>query len=133
MSSLGKRFAGGPALFEWALFVACVGRPFGLRVIAHGGRCCDARRMTSYIVSYDLKAPGKDYATLIEYLKSHTNWWHNLGSTWVVVTDLSAVELRDGIKSHTDSNDKVLVVQSAGIGAWFSFAESGSNWLKKNL
>lgn len=33
--------------------------------------------MTTYIVSYDLKAPGKDYAELIDYLKSLDNWWHN--------------------------------------------------------
>lgn len=89
--------------------------------------------MTTYIVSYDLKRPGQDYDDLIDYLKSHDNWWHNLGSTWVVVTDLTAVELRDGIKKHTDGNDKVLVVQSAGVGAWAGFAERGSKWLKNKL
>ena len=89
--------------------------------------------MPSYIVSYDPQAPGKDYDDLIDYLKSHEKWWHHLGSTWVVVTSLSAVQLRDGIRQHTDANDKVLVVQSSGIGAWRGFTDKGSQWLKDHL
>ena len=89
--------------------------------------------MATYIVSYDLKAPGKDYDSVVEYLQSCGTWWHHLGSTWAVVTDLSATALRDEIKSRTDGNDKVLVVESAGVGAWSGFNEKGSAWLKSNL
>ena len=89
--------------------------------------------MPTYVVSYDLQAPGKDYAALIDYLKSLDNWWHHLGSTWVIVTSLTAVQLRDGIGRHVDQNDKVLVVQSASIGAWRGFSDRGSKWLKEHL
>jgi hypothetical protein len=89
--------------------------------------------MTSYIVSYDLKTPGKDYDDLIKYLKTHANWWHHLGSTWIIVTDLTAAQLRDAIRSHVDSNDKVVVVKSAGVGAWFGFSDKDSTWLSSNL
>lgn len=89
--------------------------------------------MTSYLVSYDLNAPGKNYDNLIEYLKSESNWWHHLGSTWVVVTDLTAAQLRNGIAQHTDSNDKVLVMKSSGVGAWSGFSAKGSTWLKDHL
>ncbi len=89
--------------------------------------------MASFIVSYDLNAPGQQYSELFEYLKSHNNWWHHLDSTWVVVTSLAASELRDGILNHIDSNDQVLVVQSAGVGAWYGIPESGGKWLKDNL
>lgn len=89
--------------------------------------------MPAYIVSYDLKAPDKDYPKLIEYLKSHTSWWHHLGSTWVVVTDLTAAQLRDGIAEHTDANDKFLVVKSSGVGAWAGFSAKGDDWLMKHL
>ncbi|GGF48569.1 hypothetical protein GCM10011519_23250 [Marmoricola endophyticus] len=89
--------------------------------------------MTAYLVSYDLKAPGKNYDSLIKYLKSHTNWWHHLGSTWVIVTNLSATQLRDGIAEHADDNDKFLVVKSGGIGAWSGFSTEGSEWLRKQL
>lgn len=89
--------------------------------------------MSTYVVSYDLKAPGKDYDNLIDYLKSLNTWWHHLGSTWVVVTSMSARELRDEIAKHVDSNDQVLVVKSGGEGAWRNFTDKGNSWLQKHL
>lgn len=88
--------------------------------------------MPTCIVSYDLVAPDKDYAKLTGYLKSHTNWWHYLGSTWVVVTDLTAAQLRDDIAEHSDSNDRVLVVNSSGTGAWAGFPDKSNEWLMAN-
>lgn len=89
--------------------------------------------MTTYIVSYDLNAPGQQYKPLIEYLESLPNWWHHLDSTWVVVTPLSPAELRDTIGAFLDANDELLVVKSAGVGAWRGFADRASQWLKSNL
>lgn len=89
--------------------------------------------MATYIVSYDLNSPGQDYGRVTSFLENLDNWWHHLGSTWVVVTELSATQLRDEIKSRVDTNDKVLVVQSSNVGAWVGFSEKGSTWLKKNL
>ncbi|MDE0804072.1 MAG: hypothetical protein OSA99_12195 [Acidimicrobiales bacterium] len=89
--------------------------------------------MATYIVSYDLQSPGQDYAPLVEYLKSLPNWWHHLGSTWVVVTDMEAAELRNEIRNLVDGNDKVLVVRSASVGAWRGFNDTGSKWLKSHL
>lgn len=89
--------------------------------------------MTTYVVSYDLVAPGRDYKELFEYLKSHDNWAHPLESTWLIVTSLSAVDLRDGIKSHVDANDKVLVVKSAGTGAWRNLVQKVTDWLHEHL
>ncbi|WP_182378662.1 SinR family protein [Nocardioides sp. WS12] len=88
---------------------------------------------STYVVSYDLKAPGKDYSELIEYLQSLEDWWHGLGSTWVVVTSMTARQLRDAIKAHTDSNDRVLVVMSSGVGAWRGLGASGNEWLQEHL
>lgn len=86
-----------------------------------------------YLVSYDLRRPGQNYTELIDYLKSHHNWWHHLGSTWVIVTDLSATKLRDGITAHLDGNDKVLVAASGHEGARGGFTDKGSDWLLENL
>ena len=89
--------------------------------------------MATYIVSYDLKKPGKDYSKLLKHLKSYGNWWHHLDSTWVIVTHKSAVEVRDETAAHMDANDLLLVVKSAGVGAWRGFNQEGSEWLKANL
>jgi hypothetical protein len=92
-------------------------------------------KMTTYIVGYDLThKDSHDYTNLIDALKSSfSNWWHHLDSTWVIVTNYSAVQVRDILQPHMHRDDKLLVVQSASIGAWFGFNENGSTWLKENL
>lgn len=89
--------------------------------------------MPTYVVSYDLKTPGKNYDALISALQTYPNWWHHLGSTWCVVTPNTAAQVRDHLKRYIDQNDKLLVVRSAGEGAWTGFDNNGSTWLKANL
>ncbi len=43
-----------------------------------------------YAINYDLKRPGQDYKALYEAIKTCGDWWHYLGSTWLVDTSLSA-------------------------------------------
>jgi len=51
----------------------------------------------SYLIGYDLNRPrGKDaYPDLIEAIKGLDNWWHYLDLTWIVKSDLTAVQIRD--------------------------------------
>ncbi|MBB5429815.1 hypothetical protein OKW33_006379 [Paraburkholderia atlantica] len=95
-----------------------------------------ARRIqSSYIVGYDLtRIDGHDYTNLIQTLESSFSpWLHHLDSTWVIVTDLTAVQVADTLRPHMHRDDKLLVVQCSGVGAWFGFNETGSNWLRDNL
>lgn len=89
--------------------------------------------MTTYIVSYDL-IKEKDYPKLIEELEKYESC-KPLLSVWVIVTEQSAVEIRDHLKNFIDENDKLLVVQvtSPGVGAWRKLGSSISEWLKKHL
>lgn len=89
--------------------------------------------MATYIISYDLNSPGQDYTSLHDAIKSYKTWWHHLDSTWCIVTDDTAAKVRDNLKKKMDSNDKLLVVKSSGVGAWFGFNSKGSEWLKDNL
>lgn len=89
--------------------------------------------MATYIISYDLNRPGQDYESLYKAIKQLGAWWHHLDSTWVVVTQKSAAQVRDVLTPEVDANDKVLVVRSAGEGAWRGFNDKGSQWLKDNL
>ena len=50
--------------------------------------------MATLMVGYDLNTPGKDYEKLIEYMKSFGTWWHHLDSTWLVVAEMTPVQLR---------------------------------------
>ncbi|PPF11412.1 SinR family protein [Rathayibacter sp. AY1E8] len=83
--------------------------------------------MTSYLVSYDLSAPGRNYDELIAHLK------HTLESTWVVVTDMTSNEVRDAATKYVDANDKLLVLKLSGAGSWRGLRASTTEWLKKHL
>ncbi len=89
--------------------------------------------MRTLLVGYDLDQPGQDYADLIDHLKTYGTWWHHLDSTWIVRTEQSAAEVRDACAMYLDANDKLLVVELKGAGAWTGFNDKGSAWLKKNL
>ncbi len=89
--------------------------------------------MSAFIISYDLNKPGQDYSSLYEEIKTLGSWWHNLDSTWVVDSSLSAKQIRDRLWAKMDNNDAILVVKSAGEGAWNGFDDSASKWLKDHL
>ncbi len=63
-----------------------------------------------YVVSYDLKAPGKDYEKLWGALRA-MKAERILESEWVLRrSNTSVTELRDNFRQLIDSNDRLLVV-----------------------
>ena len=46
-----------------------------------------------YLITYDLKTPGKDYNTLYDEIKSIGENYHPLESTWFVKSSLTANRL----------------------------------------
>jgi hypothetical protein len=89
--------------------------------------------MATYIISYDLNRPGQDYASLREAIKRAGTWWHHLDSTWIVLTNKTAKQVRDALTPEIDANDKIFVIRSGGEGAWAGFNDKGSQWLKDNI
>lgn len=89
--------------------------------------------MSSYMIGYDLNKPGQDYTELHEAIKAYDNWWHYLDSTWIIVTNDSAAEVRDNLKVHIDSGDELLVAKLSGEAAWTGFVKRGSDWLMEYL
>lgn len=73
--------------------------------------------MKAYLVSYDLRQPGRNYQPLYERLKA----WKAvsvLESVWVIRWDSSAVRIRDDLQKHIDTNDGLLVAALTGESAW---------------
>jgi hypothetical protein len=92
--------------------------------------------MASYLIGYDLNRPigEDDYTEMITTIKENfPTWWHNLDSTWIVRTEMTAVEIRNLLMPLIDSGDELLVVGLTGAGAWTGFNLKGSQWLKNNL
>lgn len=90
--------------------------------------------MKCYMIGYDLNKPGQDYKDLIEAIKRLADeWCHDLDSTWFVVTDMSAVEIRNYLSPYLDSSDKLIVAKLAGEAAWVGFSAEVTEWLKSAL
>ena len=90
--------------------------------------------MKVYMIGYDLNRPGQNYSDLFDAIKSISGTWcHPLDSTWFVATNMSAVQIRDRLKSHIDVNDDLLVSRQSGEAAWYGFSDKASEWLKEQL
>lgn len=90
--------------------------------------------MATHFVGYDLNQPGQHYARLSKALEECRAHWHCLDSTWLVVTDESADQLRDRLSRQIDENDALLVIDVTGDGrAWRGFDTNCSKWLENNF
>lgn len=63
------------------------------------------------LITYDLKAPGRDYTSLHEAIKKAGTWWHHLDSTWIVETSSSPQQWYQYLAPHLDANDFILVIE----------------------
>ena len=87
--------------------------------------------MKAYIISYDM-AEGGDYEELYEAIKGYGIWAHITESTWAIVTDESAKEIRDYLEDYLSYGSALFVVKSGTEAAWRN-ALCSNKWLKKNL
>lgn len=70
--------------------------------------------MTSYLITYDLLKPTKDYSRLYSGIRAiDAGAWHGLESVWIVQSQLSAAAIRDYLAGCIDANDRVLVTAVA--------------------
>lgn len=81
--------------------------------------------MNFYIISYDLKVPGRDYAPLYSAIRELGEWQHPLESTWVVVTDRDENYIYDKLRETMDSNDLLLIFRIV--------PESRQGWLARSF
>lgn len=87
----------------------------------------------AYIISYDLRIPGQNYETLIARIKEYGKWARLGGSAYIIITERTAVEIRDYLIQPLDSNDKLFVGTLNAPAAWNGLPEDVSNWLRNNL
>jgi hypothetical protein len=82
-----------------------------------------------YLISYDLRAPGRNYDGLYEALAA-AKAVRALESVWLLDDPKQGAEVRDALRTHLDANDGVIVI---GIGSsnWATyFAKPGAaEWL----
>ncbi|WP_161734829.1 SinR family protein [Sphingobium yanoikuyae] len=82
------------------------------------------------MVAYDLHQQGQNYDCIIRKLKNYPTHWHMQGSVWIVDTNQTSVEVRDGLAKCLDQNDKLMVWRLDKEAAWSGYPEGISNWIK---
>lgn len=85
----------------------------------------------AYIISYDIRTGG-DYEPLYEAIKSYGTWARIVNSTWAVVTDQSAKEIREFLRAFIGPQDRLFVIRSGVEAAWMN-VRCRPQWLKDNL
>ena len=87
--------------------------------------------MPAYIISYDMAEEG-DYEPLLDAIKSYGTWAHITESTWAVVTNQGASQVRDNLGSYLPSGSRLFVIKSGVEAAWGNVM-CRDDWLKRNL
>lgn len=85
--------------------------------------------MPSYLVTYDL-IKRKNYPELLSELQKF-DYWHCLGSVWIVQWTGTAEQLARHLYQHIDGDDKLLVAAIGSDRAWTqSFPQNCKDWLR---
>lgn len=85
-----------------------------------------------YIVSYDLCNPTRNYNQLYMALKSFGYWGKLTESTWAIVSDWPAVQIRDKLIRYIGHNDRLVVILSGKSAAWNNLLAS-NDWVRNTL
>jgi hypothetical protein len=86
----------------------------------------------SYFVSYDLRGRDENsarYAELIKAIKSYGYWGKLMLSTWIIVTESEAAEIRDKLTQHLDETDRIFVGPVGKPAAWRNIIAE-NEWMK---
>lgn len=91
--------------------------------------------MAVFIVTYDLRsdADGQCYQQLIKLIKEEGSWACPGGSSYLIESNHSAIELRDKYKAVLDQNDMLYVGVVNAPAAWFGYSKEVTDWIKTKL
>lgn len=91
------------------------------------------KEMSRILISYDLIKPDKNYSKLSDHLESYENYKRILESVWLIITDLTAQEVRDAADDYIDQDDQIFVVDITGKAtAWRHLPDNVATWIKSN-
>ena len=91
--------------------------------------------MAIYMIAYDLHPPkGENYEKLFTALEAiGSGYWDCLDSTWFVITEKTAIEIRDELQKYLKDDDRLLVARYGASAAWLGFKNDCQTWLEDKL
>lgn len=79
-----------------------------------------------YTIGYDIHpSHGEADADLIEAIKAQGPWWRQNSSSWIVISERSAAQIRDVLSPYLGRNDQLFVVREDREVAWAGFGDKG--------
>ena len=84
-----------------------------------------------FIITYELSSQ-TDINVLHNAIKSYGTWAKINETTWAIITNNSAVTIRDHLSQYLNLQDRIFVVKSGIEAAWRN-VECSNEWLKRNL
>ena len=92
--------------------------------------------MKLFLITYDLKQPGRNYTELYDLIKSIAGdemWQHPLESSWVVKLQDSVTvdEITTRIREVMDSKDSLFVIDITGKSYQGWLPRSFWDWMKQ--
>ncbi len=88
---------------------------------------------TTYIISYDLRSPGQNYENVHGVIKNYHSWAKLGGSAYIILTNETAIQIRDKIRAVIDANDQLFVGAVNAPAAWVGMGDEVTEWLMSNL
>ena len=85
----------------------------------------------TYIISYDM-SQGGDYDELYKAIKEYGTWAHITESTWGIVTEEEATEIREYLSTYLPKGSRLFVIKSGTEAAWRNVI-CRNEWLKRHL
>lgn len=87
--------------------------------------------MSLILFAYELERAYVDYSELAADLEEvFPKWKRCTESVWIVITDYTVEEVKKTLLQYFGKDDRILVAELTGEGAWSGFGEVGANWLK---
>ncbi len=88
----------------------------------------------TYLISYDLNKPGKNYEDLYEAIEGASNgtWCKPLRSVYIINSNLSVKSIYDRLATCLDTTDSVLVIEVTRNSYWYLKTDV-SKFLQKML
>ncbi len=90
--------------------------------------------MKIFLVTYSLKARGRDYTKLYDTLKSGIGWCRYLDSTWFLsVQDSDSADVwRDKLKATMDESDLIFIVDMSNSAYSGWLPKEAWDWFSKS-
>jgi hypothetical protein len=88
--------------------------------------------MKLFVISYDLKKPGRNYKGLFDKIETYGTYAKPLESFWLIETNQTAKQIVDTLQTEIDANDRMFVIEAVP-GTWASLrlAPNILDWLRR--